>query len=147
MPPRGIADRSDYIAPYDPHAVVVHRDRRFCALPKPKRDLTLESHVAMETTRLLRRWLHGVGWDRRRLTYSVAEIIRRVWSVRQHTSLAGDPYVHEVLRRAKVQDPYCIRKGSWTYRYLTAMEMRRVVKVAAHMRAQVALGREDGRLR
>lgn len=147
MPPGGIADSSDYIAPYDPNAVVVHRDRRFCALPKPKRDTTLESHVAMETTRLLRRWLSGVGWDRRRLTYSVGEIIRRVWSVRQHTSLAGDPYVHEVLRRANVQDPYCIRKGRWTYRLLSAMEMRRVVKVAAHMRAEVALAREGSSLR
>lgn len=147
MPQGSIAASSDYIAPYDPNAVVVHRSRRFCALPKPKRDSTLESHVAMETTRLLRRWLSGIGWDRRRLTYSVAEIIRRVWSVRQHTSLAGDPYVHEVLRRAKVQDPYCIRKALWTYRLLTTLEMRRVVKLAAHMRAEVALAREGSAAR
>ena len=121
--------------------VRVHRSRAKCALPTPRQKRVVgPSLVAIEQNRLRDRWLTGVGWDHRRLSYSVVEIMRSAWPG-MHPR-AGDPRVHAILRRACVRDPYWIWKGVWTWRFLTAGEMRRVVEQVARMRAAIALSKE-----
>lgn len=142
MPPRLIGEEPDYLPPYDPSTPLVTRaECRLHPLPPP-RDLTLESHVAAERNRLYRRWISGVGWDRRRLHFTLTSCVRRRWPELQQTSFMGHPLVHRLLRRARIRDPYIVESGVWTVRRLTALEMRRVVQVAARMRAEKALGKE-----
>jgi hypothetical protein len=140
--PKLIGEEPDYIAPIDITKLRVHRSRRFCALPKPKRDWTFESHVQHEQRRLRQLWLQGLGWDRRVLCYTVGSILRRVWLNRLHTALPGDPVVHRLLLRARVRDPYDIIRGRWGIRLLTGQEMRRVTREAIRMRAELAASRE-----
>ncbi len=142
--PRLIGEEPDYLPPYDPDAVKVHRSRRFCRPPAPpKPDSTVPSHIEAERNRLYRRWCDGTGWDYRQLRYGVAEVLGRCWKERLEHFHIGEAGIMAILRRARIHDPLLIRRsGRLGYRLLTEQEMRRVVTVAMQMRAQRRLARE-----